>query len=122
MIQVHNDEERIRARSRRRAGELRVHLRGLDGADVASALADLAMVDAGERELSGALDDRIVRIADHAQAQADRVYAMDVLRSEFAALGYEVGEEFATILIRADTMVLSGPEIAGVRGRTGRAA
>src|SRR5439155_18094350 len=100
LIQVHNDEERIRARSRRRAGELRVHLRGLDGADVASALADLAMVDAGERELSGALDDRIVRIADHAQAQADRVYAMDVLRSEFAALGYEVGEEFATILIR----------------------
>ena len=99
-----------------------MHLRGLDGADVASALADLAMVDAGERELSGALDDRIVRIADHAQAQADRVYAMDVLRSEFAALGYEVGEEFATILIRADTMVLSGPEIAGVRGRTGRAA
>lgn len=99
--------ETARTRDLEEVMRLRAELRGLEGSEVESVILALDEVGAGRRSLDNDLADRVSKVVGRAGKASDRAYAMEVLRSEFEALGYEVGEEFATAFTNGGSLLVS---------------
>lgn len=99
--------DKARTRDLEEATRLRFELRGLEGSEVESVVLALTEVEAGRRPLDSALAVRASAVIGRARKASDRAYAMHVLRSEFEALGYEVGEDFATAFMHGGSLLVS---------------
>lgn len=107
LMQNLNEADKTRARDLEQATRLRSELRGLEGPEVESVVLALIEVETGRRRMDSALAVRVSAVAGRARKASDRAYAMNVLRSEFEALGYEVGEEFATAFTHGGSLLVS---------------
>ena len=108
-IQHLQESHRRRLFALTRVAEFRLKLRGYGGAEVDDLLAQLESVEAGAQELDEALEARVQHVSQREAAKADQCYLLDVLSDEFKKLGYEVGEQFTTVLATNGELTLQCP-------------
>lgn len=89
------------------AADLRAELLGLEGPDVALARQAIVAVEAGQRALDPGFEQQVRKTAAQAREASDRAYALEVLRDEFSALGYEVGETFDSAFLNGGKLAIS---------------
>lgn len=102
-LQLQQRRAAVRALEQAEAVALRGRLCGFAGPEVERLKDRLAAVDAGRLRLDETLRVDVERAAQNLAAEADRIYAAEVLRREFQALGYEVGGEFETAFAKGGT-------------------
>ena len=109
VVQAASDGYRARVDAAVRAEALLAELRGLTGGAVESLNRRLEAVAQGVAAFDPSLDDAVKRAARDARADAERAYAATVLREEFEAMGYAVGEDFSTAFTAGGSLSLSNP-------------
>ena len=103
-VQIARDGQQKRTVGIARSETLIASLRGLTGAAVDQAMGRLEAVVLGVGDIDEFFEVEVAEIACEAKAKADRDYAADVLREEFEALGYDVGEDFQTAFVAGGTV------------------
>lgn len=66
--------------------------------DVSAVRARLHTARTGQGPLPAELSARVARLVEEAHAEAERAYVAQALREAFTDLGYDVGEQFTTVL------------------------
>ena len=112
-VQRLKDDEKKHAHDISRANQLRSQLRGLPTDEVNGVLKELEDVERGVRRLDDDLETRAAFARDHGRKLSDRMYATEVLRSEFERMGYEVGAEFTTVFIKGGSLLACRANDAG---------
>jgi hypothetical protein len=109
-VQTARDSDRARTAAVARAETLLAELRGLAGDDVQRLAGRLEAAAMGVGRLDAGLEAEVVQVAAKARARADRDYAAEVLREEFEALGYDVGDDFQTAFAKGGSVSVKRPD------------
>ena len=97
--QINREYKRI-TDNQRRAEDLASTLRGLKGAEVDSLLAELSSYSDGKSSVPRTLEERIVTTGDSVRKRMNAEYVAETITKELLRLGYEVGEDFSTLIVR----------------------
>jgi hypothetical protein len=95
-----------------RAASLRALLRGFKAPRAREIDRRLAAVEAGEARLEAGLVAEAQETEAQLRREADALYAGEVLKEELAALGYAVGESFATAFCAGGELIVRKPALA----------
>jgi hypothetical protein len=95
-----NKELEVREKNQEAALELIASLRGLEGVKVDEIRSQLTEVVNGLGMINSALRETVKSVAVEAKQAADTQYVAETLREEISNLGYQVGEDFSTLLVR----------------------
>src|SRR5207245_1207719 len=108
-VQKANERARSMMTEAEEAEDLLARLRGFDNPEVAETCKALDRVTKYEGPLTEGLRRRVSEVYERAKREADRKYVAEVLRSAFTELGYEVGEDFATLFVEGGTVYCHKP-------------
>jgi hypothetical protein len=107
LVQQFQSRQETRIKDRARACVMKDAIRGLENGELQRLRTELEDVESGARALDDGLAKRVSAATERARKASDLEYARDVLRGEFEALGYQVGEEFSTAFMQGGQLSLS---------------